>query len=142
MNDFICSSVRVVTATVTKVWVEPDTKSSCGGCAMAKGCGTKVISGYFSKNTAPFEMANDFDAIEGDRLEIGIDNTTILKAAAIIYLLPLAGLVFGALLGNSLSMNDIFSAGLGLTGFLAGFFLARYLSSTTSIMPVFLRKLE
>ncbi len=142
MNDLICGIVRVVVVTDTKAWVESEAKSACGSCAMAKGCGTKVISGYFGKNAAPFEMANDFEGAVGDRLEIGIENTAILKASALIYLLPLAGLVIGAILGAALNTSDIFSAGLGLIGLMAGFFLARHLSAATSIMPVFLKKLE
>ncbi len=109
---------------------------------MAKGCGTKVISGYFGKNTVPFEMANDFEALEGDRLKIGIDNATVLKAASLIYLLPLAGLVIGAVLGETLNTNDIFSVMFGLFGLIAGFSVARHLSSAISIIPVFLKKLE
>lgn len=144
-DDMICGVVRVVAIEGTTAWVESETQSACGSCAMAKGCGTKVISGYFDKNIVPLEMVNNFDGVVGDRIEVGICNATILKVSALIYLLPLLGMIAGAILGASLNAGDFFSVLFSVLGLICGFTISRslYFSArfAASIVPVFLKKL-
>ena len=144
-DDMIIGVVHVVEIKGTSAWVESETKSACGGCAMAKGCGTKVISGYFGKKFVPLKLLNDFDGIVGDRIEVGIYNSTILKASALLYLLPLLGMIVGAIMGTSMNEGDFFSIILSIIGLISGFALTKTLYSsdhmTTSITPIFLKKL-
>ncbi len=144
--SMVCGIVRVVATKSAAAWVESDNQSACGGCSMAKGCGTKVISGYFSKDIGPLKMVNDFDGVVGDRIEVGIYNTTILKVSALIYLIPLVGLITGAILGDALGGGDITSMAFGAIGFTLGFYFSKSLYSSkhfaASIVPVFLKKLK
>ncbi|MBL4800967.1 MAG: SoxR reducing system RseC family protein [Emcibacter sp.] len=145
-DELIKGVVRVVKIEGTTAWVESETQSACGSCAMSKGCGTKVISGYFDKNIIPLVMLNDFDGVIGDRIEVGISNAAILKVSALIYLLPLMGMVAGAILGESFNAGDIFSVILSVVGLSLGFLLSRIRYSsdrfTANITPIFLKKLE
>ncbi len=144
-GDLIRGTVRVVAIRDRVAWVEAESQAACGGCAAAKGCGTKTLSSYFSKKTAPLRMVNDFGGTVGDRIEVGIRNSTILKVSALIYLLPLLGLIVGALIGDALNGSDFVAMCFSLAGLLFGFYLSRlfYRSArfAASIVPVFLNKL-
>lgn len=138
--------VRVVALNGERAWVEAESQSACGGCSAAKGCGTKSISRYFGNRTAPLEIVNDFNGLVGDRIEVGIKNSTVIKVSALIYLVPMIGLAGGAALGELLSAGDIVTMGLSLLGLAIGFYISRslYISNrfAAAVMPVFLRKLE
>jgi len=141
----VCGIVRVVAAKGNSVWVESDNQSACGGCSMAKGCGTKVISGYFNKDIGPLKMNNNFDGVIGDKIEVGIYNTTILKVSALIYLMPLVGLVIGAVSGDALGGGDISAMIFGAIGFAFGFYISKFLYISkhvaASVVPVFLKRI-
>lgn len=142
----VCGIVRIVAIKGLAAWVESDNQSACSGCAVVKGCGTKAISGYFNKDIGPLEMVNSFDGIIGDRIEVGIYNSTILKVSALIYLMPLVGLIIGAILGDALGGSDLFSMAFGIIGFTSGFYISKSLYASkqfaSSVMPVFLKKLN
>lgn len=145
-DGMVRGTVRVVAINHQRAWVEAESEAACGGCAVAKGCGTKAISGYFSKRNIPIEIANDFNGSVGDRIEVGLRNSTILKVSAVIYLLPLVGLMTGAITAELLQAGDSLVMILGILGLGCGFYAAKslYVSQrfANAVTPVFLRKLE
>ncbi len=144
-DGMVTGIVRIVAIKGEKAWVESESQSACGGCAVTKSCGTKAITKYFGKKSVPLEMDNHFNGYMGDRLEVGIKNSTILKVSALIYLLPLLGLIMGGLLGDLLSGSDFFAMVFSLLGLMVGFHLSRSLyvseSFAAAVAPVFLKKL-
>jgi len=145
-SSMVSGIVRIVDTRGRMAWVESDNQSACGGCSLSKGCGTKALSGYFHKKMPPLEIVNDFGGVTGERIEIGIYNSTILKVSALIYLMPLVGLIMGALTGESLGGGDLSSMIFGAVGFTFGYYISKslYISKhlASSVIPVFLKKLR
>ena len=82
-------------------------------------------------------VLNRADAGAGDQVSISLSSTTVLKSALILYMLPTAGLLFGALAGkglsNQLGIGETGTAILfGFAGLLLGFTLAKFISKRLS----------
>ncbi|MCL2866511.1 MAG: SoxR reducing system RseC family protein [Clostridia bacterium] len=56
------------------------------------------------------------EAKEGDRVVVQMPEAGILKASALAYAIPLAGLLAGLGIGNALGGNDLYTGLGGLTG--------------------------
>lgn len=142
----LTGTVRVIAANDSLVWVQAEQQSACGGCAQTERCGTNAVTRYLDRKAQQFQLTNDFDAKIGDRLEVGIRTETLLKVSALIYLLPLAGLGLGAIMGVRFDDGDVVTLLSGLLGLMAGFFAAKSLVTrnglSSSVEPFFLRKLE
>lgn len=74
--------------------VELERTSACKGC---KGCSMT------SKGTMLASAHNDIGARLGDRVLLVLDESRLLKAAAVVYLVPLVALLGGFLLGYGLA---------------------------------------
>ncbi len=133
---------RVIAVSDEAAWLEAEPKSACGGCASAGHCGVSALSGLFGRKRTRFRLANDFDARPGERVVIGISQSMVLRASLIAYMVPLLGLLIGAVGGAGL--GDPGSIGGAVAGFAAGFLAARRLSAGRGaagrLDPVFLRR--
>ncbi len=94
--------------------VEVELKSACNHCASSENCGTSTIAKAFSVKTQRFSLPADKPCQQGDLLKVGLPESVIIKAAALVYLLPLFGLfmfaIFGHILAVGLDMNTNTSA--------------------------------
>ena len=125
--------VRIVDIEGAVALVEPESKSGCQNCAMAKGCGTKMLAGYFSRNMKPIRIQNDFGGKVGDRIEVGMENATILKLSAITYLLPLVSMACATIIAGTMQLDNSDVLIFTLLGLVGGFVLARKLYESTYI---------
>ncbi len=96
-------------------------QSTCGSCAAQKGCGQGVLAKYlagsqFLRVSLKHRPASDFRV--GEQIELGIEESAMLRAAFLVYLVPLLLLVVGASLGNQVS--EPVAILLGITGFILG----------------------
>ena len=79
-------------------------------------------------------MALTAEVLVGQQIRLGIPQASILRGAALVYVLPLFCLLLGALLGQ-LWLAPLLSAGEGVTilscllGGTVGFLLVRYFSA-------------
>jgi len=123
--------------------VESAGTASCSRCASTGGCGTKSLLALFGTKPVPLELENNLGAKVGDQIEIGIEQTKILKLSALSYLMPLVGLFGGGALGAVLRTSDLIGFGLGLAGLAVGFGYSRYLYTSErwekEILPVCVR---
>lgn len=99
--------------------VEIQRQSSCGSCSVKAGCGTNLVASLFGKRQAMLSLPNTIQAQPGDRVVLGIRENDLLAGSIRLYLLPLAGLLLGALAGHLLAGNELFAIAGGLTGMLA-----------------------
>ena len=81
-------------------------QSTCGSCAAQKGCGQGVLAKYLSGSqfvrvTLKHRPATDFHV--GEQVELGVEESAMLRAAFLVYLVPLLLLIAGATLGNLIS---------------------------------------
>ncbi|MCL1141424.1 SoxR reducing system RseC family protein [Shewanella gaetbuli] len=72
--------------------VEVELKSACNHCSSNDNCGTSTIAKAFSVKTQRFSVASDEVLHPGDMLKVGLPESVIIQAAALVYLLPLLGL--------------------------------------------------
>lgn len=96
-------------------------QSTCGTCAAQKGCGQGVLAKYLSGSqfvrvALRHRPTSDFHV--GEQVELGIEESAMLRAAFLVYLVPLLLLVAGAAIGNQFS--ELFAILLGLAGLIIG----------------------
>ncbi len=131
-------------------WIELKRTSSCGQCHV-KGCGNAVLAQALGQKTVNIQVANHLAAKLGDKVIIGQKETTLLKSAFVMYLLPLFfSLFFGV--GYTLLAKlwqwptvELFTMISTVIGFIVGLFFvklaAHKISKTTDFQPVLIRVL-
>lgn len=106
------------------VVVEVEMKSACNHCETSESCGTSAVSKAFSPKVQRFSIQSDQQFVKGERLKLGLPESVILKAATLVYILPLLGFFIGALLGNlSANLADINPDLCAISGGILGGFL-------------------
>jgi sigma-E factor negative regulatory protein RseC len=98
---------------------------TCGSCAARAGCGHGLLDSLGRGRRRTFMLprtAVPADVHVGEALLLGVPEGAIARAAGLVYGLPLAGLVAGAVLAPGGDGTALLSAGLGLA---AGWLLAR-----------------
>jgi sigma-E factor negative regulatory protein RseC len=120
--------------------VATDRKGACGGCQSTPGgCRSCLASAKMESR-----VVNPVSAETGDLVKIHLSSTDLLTGAAIIYLLPILGLLIGAFTGawasTAFGQTEIFGSiggaiiGLGI-GYTAVIALDRSPSIRRRIMP-------
>ncbi|MBK1644187.1 Fis family transcriptional regulator [Thiocapsa imhoffii] len=126
--------------------VRTQRRSACGGCVANGACGTSLIERLFGRRVTQLRALNEVRAGVGERVLVGISEAGLLSAALAVYLVPILGLVLGALVGtwmNGLllnrsldgSMADLPSVIGGLIGFLLALLWLRGYSAGSSKRP-------
>jgi len=114
----IVEQATVVAVDEKHLLVETIQQSTCGSCAAQKGCGQGVLAKYLSSSSFFRLSLKGFSGESfqpGDTVEIGIDEFALVRASVWLYLVPLAGLLVGAFLGNTHSQwASILFAMLGM----------------------------
>lgn len=117
--------------------------SGCGGCSAVSQC-----HGGRAANTERTPALNRIGAMVGDRVTLTIASGTILSRLAVLYLVPVFGLLCGAFTGsimfdNANQANDGYSVAFGLAGFVLGFALSVAVSriwlAVRPVMPAITR---
>jgi sigma-E factor negative regulatory protein RseC len=124
---------RVVGVEADGLWIETIRQSTCGACAAQKGCGHGLLNrisdgkrGYIRVLPAGDRTIEDYNI--DDQVVISIPEEVILRGSFIAYVLPLLGMMAGALAAaNGFSGNEDLLAVTGALGGLAlGFALVRW----------------
>ncbi|MFV8781784.1 SoxR reducing system RseC family protein [Microbulbifer sp. SA54] len=136
---------RIVALGGDGIWVETVQRSSCHGCAAKSGCGTGLLSDFWSSASrvyVPVPQRQLSSLGLHDAVVIGISENTLATSALVVYLLPLVGLLVGAQAGNVLGAEPLAIAG-ALFGLVAGGIGVRWFGhrnrSNPSMTPQFLR---
>lgn len=120
-------SGRVVAIEANALWVETQQQTSCGNCAAQKGCGQGLLQQLYparpnhlrvllsEEDAGSHESASSY-AI-GDRVEFSFPDHMIVVGSALLYLVPIAGLLLGALLGGQLFAYEVAVIGTAFVGF-------------------------
>ncbi|CAN8141254.1 sigma-E factor negative regulatory protein RseC [uncultured Thiomicrorhabdus sp.] len=110
------SSMLTETATVVALETDADEnhfallevqpKNGCSGCASSGGCGTSALSQLFvSTHKKPIKVRNYIGARVGDRVEVSMDQSRLIKHSFMAYGLPLIGLLLFAVLAQNLALS-------------------------------------
>lgn len=105
--------------------VETARASACGSCASKDKCGSTPLMGILGIEAKPFVVRNTVDARVGERVIVGLEGSVLLKSSFLAYILPLALLVAGAVVGALVTpagvTTDGYAAGGALLGLIVGF---------------------
>lgn len=110
------------TATVVKVksgqvWVSPQANSGCGACMKKTSCTSSIVGGVFKPRMIAVDSS--FPLAIGDLVLVTIDESLLLHASLLLYLVPLVAMFVGAGLTESLLDKaqlhaDLYIAAAGL----------------------------
>ena len=134
MSNMSEELATVVAIDGNHAWVECERRSACSGCHQQSSCGTGTVAKAFPMKAQRLRVALTGDVAVGQQIRLGIPQASILRGAALVYVLPLFCLLLGALLGQ-LWLVPLLSAGEGVTilccllGGAIGFLLVRYFST-------------
>ncbi|EXU74894.1 MULTISPECIES: SoxR-reducing system protein RseC [Erwinia] len=117
-------------------------KTSCNSCSARKGCGSQMLNKLGPKNAHVMKIASAEPLIPGQRIELGIEEKSLLSSALLVYMTPLLGLFLCAGLFQMLFHTDTAAAFGALLGGVGGFIVAKgisvWLSKSSSFKPVIL----
>ncbi len=107
--------------------VEAQPKAGCGSCSAHGSCGTSLVASLFPGRRRRFVARNPVGAKPGDRVILGLDETALQVASLMLYLVPLMGLLGGAVAGAMLwpGGSEWPSILLGAVGMALAFSLVR-----------------
>ncbi|MGX2039559.1 SoxR reducing system RseC family protein [Methylocaldum sp. MU1018] len=132
-----------------KVWVEKPRKSACGGCS--RPCASAAVDRYLGTPIIRLQVFSPIEVRVGDRVMLGIQADAVVKGSFRVYVIPLLGLFFGAVLGDIVAsslISAISSDGASAFGGATGLILSFVFLKSTGVLsrdklhPVVLRKLS
>ena len=78
-----------------------DASAGCGRCHEAGGCQSSILGQLFRTKPRQYRIANPIGAVPGDRVIVRVANGSTLRAALLIYALPVLFLILGAVAGTA-----------------------------------------
>lgn len=105
--------------------VEVDALVACARCAEGKGCGAGLLGKDERTRVLEAVVSPDLDLREGDVVDIVLEPSSLLRAAWLVYGLPLTLAVAFAGISWWLAASDSGAVVMALTGLAAGLFYAR-----------------
>jgi sigma-E factor negative regulatory protein RseC len=101
-------------------------RGACGSCGAKAACGTSLLDRFLGRRALRLRVVNVIDAGVGEQVVIGVPEAALLRAAVAAYLVPVTGMILGAILGQEIAGLSASSASdpLSIIGGLVGFGLA------------------
>ena len=62
-------------------WIESERKSTCGACAVRKGCGTAAIARVLGQRRTRLRVVNSVHAGVGDDVVVGISESGLVRGS-------------------------------------------------------------
>jgi sigma-E factor negative regulatory protein RseC len=101
--------------------LEIERKIACGLCGQTRGCGNSIWGKLFAHQSTAFKAQNLINAKVGDSVIVGINEKALLKSALLIYILPLASMLIGAILATQIHNTNGYAMLGALVGLVLGF---------------------
>lgn len=114
-------------------------QGGCGRCHEQGGCGGNNASRLFCHGPRHFRVLNPLGVKVGEKVLVGVPDGAVSHSVLVLYLLPLALLVLGAVAGAALmpGARDAAAAAGALSGGCLAWFLARRLQARNAHSPRF-----
>ncbi len=100
MNEMSEELATVVAIEGDHAWVECERRSACNGCQQQSGCGTGTVAKAFPLKAPRLRVRLTAEVSVGQQIRLGIPQESLLRGAALVYVLPLFCLLASALLGQ------------------------------------------
>ncbi len=131
------------TAVVTRcddgfAFVETERKSACGSCSATGVCGTSALSKVFGNKRSVVKALNPIGAGPGDNVVVGLQESALVNASLMFYLVPIVAMILAAIFAKTasewmgFSSAELFSVLGGLLGLTGGLYLSRRFSERVS----------
>lgn len=139
---------KVVKIENHQVWVESGQNNACGGCLQKASCTTNALGNVLKKKSVPVD--SNIQLKTGDEVMVAIDESLLLRASLLLYLLPLIALFTGAGIADWLLADNILYVDLWIVGsaFLSFLFSLWLINKAQSLLilnyyarPVVVRKI-
>ena len=101
--------------------LEIERKIACGLCGQMRGCGNSIWGKLFAHQSTAFKAQNLINAKVGDSVIVGINEKALLKSALLLYILPLATMLIGAILATQIHDTNSYAMLGALVGLVLGF---------------------
>jgi sigma-E factor negative regulatory protein RseC len=101
--------------------VRPET-GGCGRCHEQGGCGGQNLAQMFCSTPREFRVLNPRGAVVGERVTVVVGSGALQRGATRGYVVPLLGLMVGAVAGDTLGGEPTAIAG-ALAGLALGWYL-------------------
>lgn len=108
--------------------VSCDVKTSCNSCSSRSGCGTRVLNKLGPQTSHTISVPSAEPLVAGQKVELGITESSLLGSAMLVYMSPLLGLFVVAALFQVLFGSDIAALCGAVLGGVGGFLIAKGLS--------------
>lgn len=105
--------------------VSCDVKASCNSCASRAGCGSRVLNKLGPQTTHIITVPSAEPLVAGQKVELGITESSLLGSAMLVYMSPLLGLFVVAALFQVLFGTDIAALCGAVLGGVGGFLIAK-----------------
>lgn len=117
----ILSLESEASAADSTVTLEIERKIACGLCGQTRGCGNSIWGKLFAHQSTAFKAQNCINAKVGDSVIVGINENGLLKSALLLYILPLATMLIGAILATQIHDTNSYAMLGALVGLVLGF---------------------
>ncbi|AWK14806.1 SoxR-reducing system protein RseC [Candidatus Fukatsuia symbiotica] len=118
-------------------------RTGCKRCNSSGGCGKALLDEFFSRPEHRLQIPIAQALQPGQRVEVGIRGSSVLRSALLIYLTPLLGLIIGATVCQASFSNDAIAALGALIGGVGCFTVARRfaekIATSSTYRPVILQ---
>jgi sigma-E factor negative regulatory protein RseC len=112
----------IVTSCVnSRATLEIERRTACGLCGQKRGCGNATWGKLLGHKSHAFEAENPINANVGDSVVVGINEHAMLNSVFLLYIVPLLGLLIGAILADTFLKNEFFVILSAASGLILGF---------------------
>lgn len=107
----------VVAVTADGVWIETRRQSGCQSCSSRGGCGVGLMNKALNRRPHTVRAQTHLPVQVGDHVRLLLPATALVQASLLMYLLPLLGLIAGAMVGQWLLASNGGAIGGAAVGF-------------------------
>jgi sigma-E factor negative regulatory protein RseC len=105
--------------------VEVEAAAVCARCASGRGCGAGILAGRTGNRRLEVAIGPEQELAEGDAVGVELAPGNVLRAALIVYGLPLAGATGGAALAYLSALGDGGAVVMAIAGLAGGALISR-----------------
>jgi len=122
--------------------VAVEVAAACPRCAAGKGCGAGLLTGSGGVREVEATIGAGLDLAVDDFVEISLAPDNLLRAAVIVYGIPMLGAAIGAIVAFGLSFGDAAAAVAALLGLGFGLAVSRWGLRQESCLSRFVPSIE
>lgn len=100
--------------------LEIERRTACGLCGQTRGCGNQVWGKLLGHQSTAFKAENSIQASVGQSVIVAIDEQALVKAALMLYMIPLASMFLLGVVANVVWQTELAAMLGAVTGLLAG----------------------